>query len=496
MELTQQYIDSLRNITPSKGLNFINNERVAAADGAELDTFSPVDGKLLTVLAASSQEDINRAAIAARSVFERGDWARMAPGGRKKILLRWADLIEANALEIAVLGARDNGTDIRTALKGEPMSAANTIRFYAEAIDKRNDEITPAKNDVVSLIRKEPAGVVGIIIPWNFPLMIGAWKYAPALAAGNSVIVKPPEDATLSTLRVIELAAEAGLPAGVLNAVTGRGATAGEALALHMDVDVLAFTGSGGVGRRLLEYSARSNLKRVYLELGGKSPNLVFADAPNLEQAAKDTAASIFRNNGQVCVAASRLAVEAPIYEDFMTLVRQNAAAFKIGDPLNLENTTGALANAAQLEKTKSAVKIAQSQGGEVFSGGQQLLPDSGGYYHEPTIISNVTSEMTVVQDEVFGPVLAARSFQDEADAVKIANETVYGLSSVVWSKDISRVHRVSGQIKSGTVMVNTFSGADITSPLGGVRQSGNGSDRSLHAFDKYENIKATWIQL
>lgn len=496
MTLSQESIDALREIVPAKGLNFIDNRTVAAADGQEMETISPIDGKALTSLAASSGEDVDRAVVAARSSFERGDWARMAPAARKKILLKWADLIEANALEIAILGARDNGTDIRSALKGEPLSAATTIRFYAEAIDKRADEITPTKDDVISLIRKEPVGVVGLIIPWNFPLMIGAWKYAPALAAGNSVVIKPSEDASLSTLRVVELAAEAGLPAGVLNVVTGRGADAGEALGLHMDVDVLAFTGSGGVGRRLMEYSARSNLKRVYLELGGKSPNLVFADAPDIDKAAKETVASIFRNNGQVCVAASRLAVEEPIYDDFMQLVREHAQAMVIGDPLDLTNTTGALANAAQLDKTLNAVETAIVEGGTLYAGGKQVLMETGGYYHQPTIISDVKSHMNIVQEEVFGPVLAARSFKDEGEAIAIANETIYGLSSVVWSRDISRVHRMSGAIKSGTVMVNTFSGADITSPLGGVRQSGNGSDRSMHAFEKYENLKATWIQL
>lgn len=496
MTLTQSQIDQFRSIVPKASLNFINHDHVSAADGAQLDVISPINGRYLTRIAASSQEDIDRAVSAAKLSYDRGDWSRMAPLDRKNTLLKWADLIEANALEIAVLGARDNGTDIRSALKGEPLSAANTIRFYAEAIDKRNDEITPTPDDVVSLIRREPVGVIGVIIPWNFPLMIGAWKTAPALAAGNSVVVKPSEDASLSTLRIVELAAEAGLPKGVLNAVTGHGAVAGEALALHMDVDVLAFTGSGGVGRRLLEYSARSNLKRVYLELGGKSPNLVFADAPDLEKAARETAASIFRNNGQVCVAASRLAIEAPIYSEFLARVRYHAQNLKIGDPLDLKNSTGAMANAAQLEKTQAAIRTAQAEGAKLYSGGHPLLSDTGGFYHEPTILADVTPDMDVVQHEVFGPVLAARSFENERQALEIANETVFGLSSVVWSRDISRVHRMSAGIKSGTVMVNTFTGADVTSPLGGVRQSGNGVDRSLHAFEKYENTKATWIQL
>ncbi|MEI9430181.1 aldehyde dehydrogenase family protein [Mesorhizobium sp. Cs1299R1N3] len=496
MSLQQAQINALRNLPVPPGLNFIDNEAVPAASGEDMPVFSPIDGTELTRLAVSGGEDMDRAVTAARRAFEAGDWARMAPMDRKKIMFRWADLIDRHALEIAVLGVRDNGTDIRMALKGEPQSAAETIRFYGEAIDKRNGEITPTRKEVLSLIHKEPVGVVGVIIPWNFPLMIGAWKLAPALAAGNSVVVKPSEEAALSTLRVIELAAEAGMPPGVLNAVNGRGAVVGEALGLHMDVDVLAFTGSGGVGRRLLEYSARSNLKRVYLELGGKSPNLVFADAPDLEKAAKETAASIFRNNGQVCVAASRLAVERPVYDDFMQMVAKEAAALKIGDPLSLEYSTGALANVAQLEKTKSAIARARGQGAEIFQGGHQIHAESGGFYHEPTILTGVHASMDVVQNEVFGPVLAARAFDSEAEAITIANETVYGLSSVLWTANLSRAHCISAKIKSGVVQINCYSGADITAPLGGVRQSGNGSDRSLHALGKYENLKSKWIQL
>ncbi|CUX04019.1 MULTISPECIES: aldehyde dehydrogenase family protein [Hyphomicrobiales] len=496
MSLNQSTIDALRYLPAPMGLNFIDNQAVAAANGEEMPIISPIDGKQLTVLAASGSEDVNRAVAAARRSFEAGHWSRMAPKDRKKILLRWADLIDRHALEIAVLGARDNGTEIRMALKGDPQSAADTIRFYAEAIDKRNGEITPTRDDVLSLISREPVGVVGVIIPWNFPLMIGSWKLAPALAAGNSVVVKPSEEASLSILRVIQLATEAGMPPGVLNAINGRGAVVGQALGLHMDVDVLAFTGSGAVGRLLLEYSARSNLKRVYLELGGKSPNLVFADAPDLARAAKETAASIFRNNGQVCVAASRLAIERSIYKDFMNAVRAEAEAMRIGDPLSLAFTTGALANAAQLAKTKTAIAQATQQGAVVYHGGHQLHAESGGFYHEPTILTDVTANMDVVQEEIFGPVLAARSFDTEDDAIAIANETVFGLSSVLWTRDLSRAHLVSSRIKSGVVQINCYSGADITAPLGGVRQSGNGSDRSLHAFDKYENLKAKWIQL
>lgn len=495
-QLDQSNIDALRSLQIPKGCNIIDGTFEPAATGRELEVTSPIDGAVLGSIPDSDHTDVDKAVDAARHSFESGVWSGLAPVMRKKVLLKWAELIEANALEIAVLGARDNGTDIRMALKGEPVSAAATIRFYAEATDKVNGEITPTRPDVLSLIRKEPVGVVGVIIPWNFPLMIGAWKVAPALAAGNSVVLKPSEEATFSTLRIAELAHEAGLPPGVLNVVTGRGSVVGEALGLHMDVDVLAFTGSGHVGRKLMEYSGRSNLKRIYLELGGKSPNIVFADAPDLEDTAAQTAASIFRNNGQVCVAASRLMVERPVYDDFMKLVRGHAEALSVGDPLRLENNTGALANSAQLTKTTAAVQLALEQGAVLSTGGAVLHHESGGFYHQPTILTDVTRDMDVVQNEVFGPVLAARAFDTEEEAVQMANETVFGLSSAVWTSNLSKAHRMAGRIKSGQVHVNCFSGSDVTSPLSGVRQSGNGADKSLHALEKYENLKATWIQI
>ncbi|MBT5383730.1 MAG: aldehyde dehydrogenase family protein, partial [Kordiimonadaceae bacterium] len=324
---------------------------------------------------------------------------------------------------------------------------------------------------------------------------VGAWKIAPALAAGNSVVLKPSENASLSLIEITKLAAEAGLPPGVLNVITGEGHV-GQALATHMEVDVIAFTGSGSVGRKLLKYSARSNMKRVYLELGGKSPNIVFADAPDLDRAARDTAQSIFRNSGQVCVSASRLIIEEPIYEDFLNAVAQHASSLVVGDPLNLKNTTGSMANINQLEKTINAVVKAKEQGARLVTGGKRLHHESGGYYHEPTIFADVKSEMDISQQEIFGPVLAARSFESEEQAYNVANETIYGLSSVIWTSNLSRAHRSIKAIRSGTAQVNCYSGADITSPLGGHKQSGSGHDRSLYAFDKYINLKSSWINI
>ena len=359
--MTQTEIDRLRQLPVSPGKLFIGGRSVPASDGDEIDVISPIDGQVFTRIAAGSALDVDAAVTAARRSFEAGKWSRAAPAERKKVLLRIADLIERHALELAVLGVRDNGTEISMALKAEPGSAAGTFRYYAETIDKTYGEIAPTAPNVLGLIHREPVGVVAAIVPWNFPMMIAAWKIAPALAAGNSVVLKPAELASLSLLRLAELCAEGGLPEGVLNVVTGYGAVVGEAIGLHMDVDVLAFTGSGPVGRRLLEYSARSNLKRVYLELGGKSPNVVFADAPDLDQAAKVSAYGIFRNSGQVCVAGSRLIVEASIHDEFVAKVAAVAERMKVGDPLNLATEAGAVTSAGQMEKDLSFMREAEA---------------------------------------------------------------------------------------------------------------------------------------
>lgn len=494
--MDQAHINALRSLSVPARDHLINGASVPASDGARMDVVSPIDGSVLTQVARGTAQDMEMAIASARAAFEDARWANQPPAARKKVLLKWADLIEANALELAVLGVRDNGTEINMAIKAEPGSAAGTIRYYAEALDKIYGEIAPTHSDTLGLIHKEPVGVVGAIIPWNFPLMIGAWKLGPALAMGNSVVLKPAETASLSLMRMAELAFEAGLPPGVLNAVTGEGAVVGEALGLSMDVDVLAFTGSGRTGRRLMEYAARSNMKRVYLELGGKSPNIIFADAPDLDEAAKVAAAGIFRNAGQVCVAGSRLLVEASIHDDFVAAVTKAAEAMRVGDPLDLGTAIGAVNSHVQLKANLGFVQTAIAEGGEVVTGGGRILEDTGGYYMAPTIVTGVAKDASLTQQEVFGPVLGVSSFDGEADAIAQANATVYGLAGAVWTSNLSRAHRMVKAVRTGVMHVNTYGGADGTVPLGGVGQSGNGHDKSLHAIEKYINLKTAWIKL
>jgi len=494
--MKQEQIDTLRHLPiPDQGL-LIDGHWAAAASGQTLPVVSPIDGQTLCTIAAAGPVDVDRAVQAARRTFELGVWSRMAPAERKKVLHRIADRIEVHHAELAVLGVRDNGTEIAMAWKAEPGSAAGTFRYYAECVDKVNGEIAPTPEGTLGLIHKEPVGVVAAIVPWNFPLMIGAWKIAPALAAGNSVVLKPSEDASLSLLRLAQLCLDAGLPPGVLNVVTGTGAEAGEALARHMDVDILTFTGSGPVGRLLLKASAESNLKRVYLELGGKSPNIVFDDAVDLAQAAKVSAMGIFRNSGQVCVAGSRLLVQRSVHAAFVERLQNIAASLRVGDPLDVTTEIGAVSSARQLAKNLAAVQSAQQQGARLRVGGNALHPVAGGSYMAPALFDRVSPDMTLAREEVFGPVLAVMPFDDEAEAVRLANDSTYGLASAVWTGNLSRAHRMVRAIKAGVVHVNTYGGPDITVPLGGVRQSGNGHDKSMHAMDKYLDLKTAWIQL
>jgi gamma-glutamyl-gamma-aminobutyraldehyde dehydrogenase len=495
MTLDQATINALASAPVSPGRLLIGGDWCAGQD-APMSVESPIDGQVLTTVESASRTDVGRACAVARAAFEDGRWSRQAPAERKRVLLRLSELIEREALALAVLGVRDNGTEISMAIKAEPGSAAATFRFYAEAIDKLYGEIAPTPENVLALVQREAVGVVGAIVPWNFPLMIGAWKLAPALALGNSVVLKPAETASLALLRLGELALEAGLPPGVLNIVTGPGAITGAALAHDMTVDVLVFTGSGATGRRLLQASAASNLKRCYLELGGKSPNIVFADAPDLAGAAKAAATAIFRNAGQVCVAGARLLVQDSIADDFTAELARAAEAMPPGNPLELQTRIGAINSAQQLQGNLGFVTDALAEGAALVTGGARVLAETGGYFMEPTVLSGVEPHHRLFRAEVFGPVLAVTRFKDEAEAQHLANATDYGLAAGVWTANLSRAHRMVRVIKAGVVHVNTYGGADVTVPLAGARQSGNGADKSLHAMEKYSDLKTAWIQL
>ncbi len=492
---TQDAIDrlALRALSPGK---LLIDGTWCEGEAGERPVMSPLTGRQIGTIAQASAADVDRAVASARAAFDDGRWRGMAPAARRAVLHRLADLIDTHALDLAVLGVRDNGTEISMAIKAEPGSAAGTFRYYAEAIDKVYGEIAPTPDNILGLIHREPVGVVAAIVPWNFPLMIGSWKIAPALAAGNSVVLKPAESASLSLLRLAELALEAGVPPGVFNVVTGPGRVTGEALGLSMDVDVMVFTGSGPTGRRLLHSSAQSNLKRCFLELGGKSPNIIFADAPDLGAAAKAAAGAIFRNAGQVCVAGSRLLVQQDVADEVIAGLIRAAEAMTRGNPLDLKTQIGAVHSEEQLAGNLGFVADAAAQGGQIVTGGARDMLETGGYFMQPTVVTGVKPQDRLFQEEVFGPVLSVTRFTDEADALRLANASTFGLASGVWTANLSRAHRMIRGIRAGVVHVNTYGGADGTVPLGGVKQSGNGHDKSLHAMDKYTDLKTAWIQL
>ena len=490
--MRQENLDMLRAMPVAAPAMIINGKSVMAETGATLDVVSPIDGALLTQIPNASEADVTIAVTSARRSFDSGVWSRTHPMVRKKVMLAWADLIEKHAIDLAVLGVRDNGTEISMAFKAEPMSAANTIRYYAEAIDKIYGEVAPTDPSTLAMILKEPIGVVGAIVPWNFPLMISAWKIAPAIAMGNSFVIKPSEVASLSVLRMVALAHEAGLPEGVLNVVTGAGPVSGHALAMSMDVDALAFTGSGSVGRQLMEAASKSNLKRVFLELGGKSPHIVFDDTADLDTAAEAVVTGIFRNSGQVCVAGSRLLVHDTIHDAFVEKIVRLTEKLRVGDPLDLSTQIGALSSEGHMHRIQEALEGANS----VVSGGIQILSETGGFYMAPTIVTDIDVDDRLFSEEVFGPVLTVSKFTDEIDAISQANASELGLASGVWTSNLGRAHRMVASLHTGVVHVNTYGGSDNTVPLGGYKQSGNGHDKSLHAIEKFINKKTAWIKL
>lgn len=478
------------------GRAFINGQRVSAVSEQTFDNHSPIDGRLLTKVARGDVADIDAAVAAARAAFDDRRWAGKSPAARKRTLIKFADLVLKNTAELALLETLDMGKPIKYSQSVDVPSCANCIRWYGEAIDKLYDEIAPTADASLALITREPVGVVGAIVPWNYPLIMTAWKIAPALAVGNSVVLKPSEKSPLSALKLAEIALEAGIPAGVFNVVPGYGHEAGAALALHMDVDCIAFTGSTPVGKKIMQMAGQSNLKRAWTELGGKSANIVCADCPDLDAAVNAAIGSIYFNQGESCNAPSRLFVEESIKEEFLEKAMAMMPRFQPGDPLDEDTVMGAIVDATQMKTVMGYIAAGKAAGAKLLWGGEAARSDTGGFYITPTLFDQVDGSMSIAREEIFGPVLSVLSFTDIKDAIRQANSTPYGLQAAVWTRDMTKAIQTARALRAGTVHVNQYDNDDITVPFGGVKQSGNGRDKSLHAIDKYTELKTTWIQI
>lgn len=475
---------------------FIGGKFVNAADGETFTCRSPIDGRVLAEVAAGTACDIDAAVAAARRAYDKGGWRKMPPKQRKKVLLRLADLVVENGEELALLETLDMGKPIRFSTSVDIRTAAESIRWVAEATDKLYGEIAPTDVDVLALVGWEPIGVVGVVVPWNFPLIMAAWKVGPALAAGNCVVLKPAEQSPLSALLLAELAVKAGVPEGVLNVVPGLGHTAGKAIGLHPGIDFVGFTGSTEVGKLFLTYSGQSNMKGLSLECGGKSPNIVFADAPDLDAAAKAAAFGIFFNQGEMCTAGSRLLVQRSIKDEFLEKVVAIGKTMPPGDPLDPKVKTGAIVDARQMTRVLGYIGQGVSEGARLILGGRRVREETGGFYVEPTIFDDVTVNMKIAQEEIFGPVLSVLAFDDIEHALNIANDTIYGLGAGVWTSNFATAHQVARRLQSGTVWVNCYDASDDTVPFGGYKQSGIGHDRSMHALRKFSQMKTTWMNI
>jgi acyl-CoA reductase-like NAD-dependent aldehyde dehydrogenase len=475
---------------------FIDGRFAPAASGATFDDLTGRDGSLIARVAAGAPEDVDRAVTAARRAFDDRRWSDRSPADRKRILLRFAERIREQREELALLESLDVGKPIRDTLAVDVPSAAKTIQWYAETIDKMYGEVGPTGPDALSLITREPIGVVAAIVPWNYPLIITAWKIGAALAAGNSVVLKPASQSPLTALRLAELASEAGLPDGVFNVVPGPGAVVGPALARHPSVDKITFTGSTDVGKSLLRAVGESDVKAITLELGGKSPQVVLADVGDLEAAASTIGWGIFYNSGQTCNAGSRLVVHRSVREELVERIAALGRELSPGEPLDPATRLGAIVDERQLEKVLGYVALGRQEGAAVVAGGERVREETGGYYVPPTILDGVSNDWRVAREEIFGPVLTVTEFDDEADALRIANDTPFGLAAGIWTRDVKKAHRLARSIRAGTVWINTFDTADITVPFGGYKQSGFGRDKGLAALDGYTQLKTTWLDL
>ncbi|MGK0599216.1 aldehyde dehydrogenase PuuC [Yokenella regensburgei] len=483
--------EKVNNLVPESRL-FINGEYCEAQDNSTFATLDPAAQRPISAIARGKQEDVNIAVRGAREVFENGDWSQASPAKRKAVLNKLADLMEQHHEELALLETLDTGKPIRHSLRDDIPGATRAIRWYAEAIDKVYGEVASTSDNELAMIVREPIGVVAAVVPWNFPLLLACWKLGPALAAGNSVILKPSEKSPLTALRLAGLAKEAGLPDGVLNVISGYGHEAGQALSQHPDVDVITFTGSTRTGKQLLRDAGDSNLKRVWLEAGGKSASVIFADCPDLEKAAATAAAGIFYNQGQVCIAGTRLLLEESIADRFLALLKEQAKNWQPGNPLDPSCTMGTLIDNAHADSVQSFIRDGESNNTLFLDGRSNKHPAAIG----PTIFVDVDPTSHIARDEIFGPVLVVNRFTSEEEALRMANDSDYGLGAAVWTSSLNRAHRMSRRLKAGSVFVNNYNDGDMTVPFGGYKQSGNGRDKSLHALEKFSELKTIWIAL
>jgi 4-(gamma-glutamylamino)butanal dehydrogenase len=478
-----------------EGRAFIDGEYRHAAGGRAFDCLSPIDGKLLAKVADCGAADVDAAVAAARRAFESGVWSGLNPRQRKAVLLRWAASIREHMDELALLETLDAGKPIADTTTVDVPGAAYCVEWFAEAIDKVGGEVAPADHHLVGLVTREPIGVVAAVVPWNFPILMASWKFGPALAAGNSVVLKPSEKSPLTAIRLAQLALDAGIPAGVFNVVPGAG-EAGKLLALHQDVDCLAFTGSTQVGKLIMQYAGQSNLKRVWLELGGKSPNIVMPDCPDMDRAANAAAGAIFYNMGEMCTAGSRLLVHRDIKEVFLDKLIAAARSYIPGNPLDPNTSMGAIVDEIQLERVLGYIEAGRAEA-KLLLGGSRVNEASGGFFIEPTIFEIPAAGAKIAREEIFGPVLSVITFDTVEEAISIANDSEYGLAAAVWTSNLTTAHEVSRKLRAGTVWVNCYDeGGDMNFPFGGYKQSGNGRDKSLHALEKYTELKSTLVRL
>ena len=485
-----------------KKLNFQTKAIIAgrsmdAVSGKTFETLNPANGKILAKIARCEKADADIAVEAARSAFENGPWPKMSPAERKVILQRFATLIEAHTDELAELEAIEAGKPISDCIEIDLPETVGTIRWHAEAADKIYDQLSPSGSGVVSMIVREPIGVVAAILPWNFPLMMAAWKLGPILAEGNTVILKPAEQTSMSTIRLAQLATEAGIPDGVINVVPGFGEEVGKALGEHMGIDCVGFTGSTEIGRMFLRYSADSNLKRVLLECGGKNPLVVMPDAADLDVVADHAANSIFWNMGENCSSNSRVLIHSSLKAEFIELLLERTRDWVIADPLDSACRLGPLIEEEHMKKVLSHIEKAKKEGAKLICGGNRVMTDSGGYFVEPTIFDEVSPKMSIAKEEIFGPVLAILTFETPEEGIAMANDTEYGLTASVFSASNKTAHNAARQIRAGTVSVNCYGEGDISTPFGGFGLSGfGGRDKSLAAHDQYCELKTIWMDM